>query len=51
MRRKGLVTGSVVTFVAAGSGIGYFFGGVKEARQAWQGIVRSTSTALTVSNE
>ena len=49
MKRKGLVIGSIVTFMATGSGIVYFFGGVKEARQTGQGVVRFTRTALTVS--
>ena len=49
MRRKGLAIGSIVTFIATGGGIVYFFGGVKEARQTGQGIVRFTRTALTVS--
>ena len=34
-----------MTFVATGSGIVYFFDGVKEARRS---VVRFTRTALTV---
>ena len=45
MRRKGLVVGSIVTFVATGSGIVYFFDGVEEARRS---VVRFTRTAVTV---
>ena len=49
MKRKGLVLGSIATIIATSGGFVHVCGGVKEARQAGQAIVRFKRTALTVS--